>query len=116
MTGKASLHLMNNLNQRISAGQKFKGMKPNTRYKVSFFLKTEKLKGKNGAGAYLSMGRTQMALPSIRVTGTTAWHRRSFEVKTPSHITPETQCIFGIWIWNAEGEAWYDDVKITEIK
>lgn len=116
MTGTASLRLNNALNQRASAGQRFKGMKPNTKYRVSFFLKTQNLTGKTGAGAYLTMGQTHMPLPNIRITGTTDWHKRSFEIKTPAHVTPETQCVLGLWIWNAAGTAWYDDVSITEIK
>ena len=114
MTGTSSLRLTNVLNQRASAGQRFKGMKPNTRYRVSFFLKTRNLTGKTGAGAYLSMGPTQMPLPNIRITGTTDWYKRTFEIKTPAHVTPETQCVLGLWIWNAAGTAWYDDVSITE--
>ncbi len=116
MTGTASLHLMNTMNQRVSAGQKFKGMKPNTRYRLSFFLRTRNISGKLGAGAYLTLGKFQKACPNIRISGNTDWHRRTFEIKTPDYITPETPCVVGLWIWNAAGEAWYDDVSITEIK
>ena len=116
MDGEASLHLINTLNQRVSAGQKFKGMKPNTRYRLSFFLRTRGLKGKLGAGAYLSLGRHHIPCPQIRVSGDTDWHKRTFEFVTPSFITPDTPCVIGLWIWSAEGEAWYDDVVISEIK
>ena len=116
MTGRASLHLTNPLGQRISAGQKFKGVKPKTRYRLSFFMRTKGVTGKTGAGAYLSLGKWQFACPTVRVSGDTNWHRRSFEFVTPDYITPETQCVVGLWIWYAAGEAWYDDVSISEIK
>jgi hypothetical protein len=116
MSGKSSLHLMNKLNQRISAGQKFKGMKPNTRYRLSFFLKTRGLTGKLGAGAYISMGKKQLACPTVRISGDTSWHRRTFDLMTPDYITPDTECILGLWIWSAAGDAWYDDVSIVEVK
>lgn len=116
MTGTASLHLTNKLKQRISAGQKFKGMKPDTRYRLSFFMRTRNLTGPLGAGGYFSMGKKQFACPTIRVSGNTDWHKRTFEFKTPSYITPETDCVLGLWIWSAAGEAWYDEVSLTEIK
>lgn len=116
MTGTASLHLTNKLKQRISAGQKFKGMKPDTRYRLSFFMRTRNLTGPLGAGGYLSMGKKQFACPVVRVSGTTDWHKRTFEFKTPSYVTPETECVLGLWIWSAAGEAWYDEVSLTEIK
>ena len=116
MTGSASLHLTNKLNQRVSAGQKFKGMKPDTRYRLSFFMRTRNLTGPVGAGGYLSMGKKQFACPTVRVTGNTDWHKRTFEFKTPSYVTPETDCVVGLWIWSSAGEAWYDEVSLTEIK
>ena len=116
MTGRSSLHLTNKLNARISAGQKFKGIKPNTRYRLSYFLKTAGLTGRTGAGAYLSLGRKEMALPTNRVIGDTNWHRQTFEFTAPSYVTPETPCVLGLWIWHAEGEAWYDNVSLCEIK
>ena len=116
MTGTASLHLTNKLNQRVSAGQKFKGMKPDTRYRLSFFMRTRNLTGPVGAGGYMSIGKKQFACPAVRVTGNTDWHKRTFEFKTPSFVTPETNCVVGLWIWSAAGEAWYDEVSLTEIK
>lgn len=116
MTGKTSLHLINKHNERISAGQRFKGIKPNTKYRLSYFLKTAGLTGRTGAGAYLSMGKKQMAFPTNRITGDTNWHKQTFEFTAPSYVTPETVCIVSLWIWHAEGEAWFDNVSLCEIK
>lgn len=116
MNGTRALCLTNTAKHNIAAGQQFKGVKPNTRYRLSFFLRTRGLKNHGGAGAFLNLGKRQFAYPGIRVTGDTDWHQRIFEFKTASDMTPETECRIGLWIWNAEGKAWYDNVSITEIK
>ena len=116
INGTASLHFINKNGQRVSAGQTFYGLKPNTKYRLSYFIKTKNISGKDGAGAYLTVGKKHMACPITRVSGTTGWHRRSFDFTTAKNVTPQTKCIIGIWIWFAGGEAWYDDVSITEVK
>ena len=116
MTGNASLHLMNKMDKRVSAGQKFKGMKPNTLYRFSFLMKTKGITGRIGAGAYLTIGKKHYACPNVRVVGDTSWHRRSFDIRTTEDITPDTQGIVGLWIWSAQGDVWYDDVSIREVK
>ncbi len=116
LTGTSSLHLMNPEGARVSAGQVIKGMKPGTRYRLSYFLRTKDLKGRTGAGAYLSLGKKQFAFPNIRITGTTSWHKRTFDFETPKDLTPKDKCILGLWIWHAGGDAWYDHVSIVEVK
>ena len=116
MNGTASLRLTNWNKHNIAAGQKFKGLKPNTRYRLSFFLRTRDLKGAGGAGAYLTIGGRNFSFPGIRITGDSDWHQRNFDFKTASDVTPATECQLGLWIWNCAGQAWYDKVSITEIK
>ena len=119
MNGTRGLCITNWDKHNIAAGQKFKGMKPNTRYRLSFFLRTDisdKAAAGTGAGAFLNIGASQFAFPDIRITGKTDWHQQSFEFKTPANITPQTECNIGLWIWKAEGRAWYDNVSLVEIK
>ena len=116
LTGTASIRLMNPAGQRVSAGQRFTGLEAGKKYRLSYFLRTKDLKGKNGAGAYLSIGTRQMACPNIRVTGTTSWHRRTFDFTAGKDVKPDTKCVIGLWIWTAVGEAWYDNVSICEVK
>ena len=100
----------------MSAGFKLPGMKPSTRYRLSYFLRTEKLTGRGGAGAFIYFNKTEgRAFPRIRVTGTTPWHRESFEFVTPAATGGGRSPVLGLWIWNADGEAWFDNVEIAEL-
>ena len=117
--GTRALCLTNWNKHNIAASQKFKGLKPDTRYKLTYFLRTGNIKtGSNsvGAGAYLSIGGRNYAFPAIRVTGSSDWHRRVFEFKTASDVTPATEASISLWIWGVEGRAWFDNVSLTEVK
>ena len=116
ISGGRSLHYRNVKDMRMSAGFKLPAMKPSTRYRLSYFLKTEKLTGRGGAGAFIYFNKTVgTAFPRIQVTGTTPWHRESFEFVTPAKTGDGRPPVLGLWIWNAGGEAWFDNVEIVEL-
>ena len=48
----------------------------------------------------------------IRYIGTNPWFRECVDFTTP----PETgdRVAVGLWIWDAAGEAWFDDVRLEE--
>ena len=116
ISGGRSLHYKNVEGQRMSAGFKLPAMKPSTRYRLSYFLKTEKLTGRSGAGAFIYFNKSEgRGFPRIQVTGTTPWHRESFEFVTPAKTGEGRPAVLGLWIWNAGGEAWFDDVEIVEL-
>ena len=100
----------------MSAGFKLPAMKPSTRYRLSYFLKTEKLTGRSGAGAFIYFNKSAgSGFPRVQVRGTTPWHRESFEFVTPAKTGEGRPPVLGLWIWNAEGEAWFDNVEIVEL-
>ncbi|MBQ4329462.1 MAG: DUF4838 domain-containing protein [Lentisphaeria bacterium] len=118
MDGFRALCLTNWNKHNIAASQKIKGLKPNTKYRLSYFLRTKGIKnGANaGAGAFFNCGGRQYAFPEIRVTGDTDWHRMVFEFKTASDVTASTEAALSLWIWGVEGKAWFDSVSLTEVK
>ena len=93
------------------------GLKPNTRYRISYYLKTKDLVGKVGAGAWIYFSNKGAApLPRNRILGTNPWHRVCVEFKTPADTGKDYVPPLGLWIWNAKGTAWFDEVRIDEVK
>ena len=116
ITAGQSMHFKNVKEMRMSFGFSLPEMKPNTKYQLTYFLKTKNLTGNRGAGMYLYFNKNKgIALPRIRELGTTPWHRISLEFTTPADTGQDREARLGMWIWNAEGEAWFDHVEITEV-
>ena len=112
--GGQSPHVVNVTGQSYHIAQKFSGMEPNKKYRVSYYLRLKDVEpGSSGVGGYLVIGQHQMALPRTRITGTTAWHPQSFIITTAPDVTPETPCSFAVWNWRHKGEFWLDHVEIV---
>ena len=100
-----------------SAGCRMPGLKPNTKYRISYYLKTKDLVGKVGAGAWIYFHHSVgMPLPRNRILGTNPWHRVCVEFKTPANTGKDYVPPLGLWIWNAKGTAWFDEIRIDEVK
>lgn len=114
--GGQSLHLTNKAGKRMSAGQKLPLLKPNQRYRFSYSLRTLNLTGQQGAGAYIYFDKTNgRGYPTVPISGTNSWHKQTFEFTSPASTGSDSEPILGLWIWQAEGEAWYDDINLEEI-
>ena len=126
ISGGQSLYYRNSAGKQLSAGFKLPGIKPKTKYRLSFYVKTRDIKGGrkfSGAGSYLSFlgGKGSRGFPSPRLLGTHPWHRLTFVFTTPAEIDKsqiDTKGVpsIGLWIWFAEGEVWFDKVELTELK
>ena len=121
ITGGKSLYFKNVSGMSISCGWQFPNMKPNTKYRLSYFLKTRNIvppKGKKGgAGSFIYFNKVNgRQLPQGYVTGTNNWHRVSCEFKTPADTGKGRTPILGLWNWFASGEAWFDCLRLEEIK
>ena len=69
MTGGKSLHLKNVRGKRMSAGQKIPALEPDTKYRLSYFIKTENLQSPGGAGHSFTLRKTRerhFRAPSLR--------------------------------------------------
>ena len=119
ISGGASLYMKNVDGKRIAAGFKVPGMKPDTRYRLSYFIRTKdiKFKDKSGAGAYITFydDTPGKGYPRVRLTGTSPWHRLSFEFTTSKDTGKNRTPVLGLWIWNVAGEVWFDNVELIEL-
>jgi len=117
VSGGKSLHFKNGKGLKLSASQRIEKMQPDTNYRFSYFVRTKDLKPPGGAGAFIYFsGNNGAAYPDPRVTGTHPWHKLTFDIKTPPDTGKGIKPIVGIWIWDAAGEAWFDNVTIEEIR
>ena len=117
MTGGKSLHLKNVRGKRMSAGQKIPALEPDTKYRLSYFIKTENLQSPGGAGAFLYFTKVKgKAFPGTQLAGTHPWHRLTFEFVTPPDTGKDAVPVLGLWIWNAQGDAWFDDVRLEKVR
>ena len=126
ISGGQSLYYKNAAGKMLSAGFRLPGLKPKTKYRLSFYIRTQGIKGSRkdaGAGTYLSFlgGKGNRGFPSPRLIGTHPWHRLTFDFTTPAEIDKsqlETKGLpsIGLWFWFAEGEVWFDKVELTELK
>jgi len=101
--------------KRIDLQFKTQGMKPGKRYCISFFLRTENLKGW-GLSSSLYCGKDKSVKLNERpVTGTNPWHRLSFDITAPEHfVNPDPVVVIGC---NATtGKFWIDEVRVDEIR
>ena len=95
-------------------------LKPNTRYRLSCFLKLKDVapRQKSG-GVYLEMNNGQANWAesnkgSKRFSGTTEWVYHEMEFETSAEISPKA--FFCLRILNASGEAWFDGVRLEEVE
>ena len=96
-------------------------LKPNTRYRVSYFLKLKDVKkhGPPHTGVHMAFsdGMTETRFPSgSALDGTIDWIHQSFEVKTGGDVEKLKKGLVCLRLMDASGTVWLDDVQITEIK
>ena len=116
IAGGRSLLLRSLSGKSINAVQFLPGLKPGKTYRLSYFLRTQDVKG-TGAGAYISLGKNYgFALPRRRITGTRDWSREIHIFKTPEQFPPDFTPSVGLWLWDGTGEAWFDCVRVEEVK
>lgn len=103
---------------RSDTHQFIKGYKPNTRYRISFAMKTENIKpvrsGTSGACIKIQDKNGHQIWVPKPVIGTTGWIRYSQEFTSADKIYPNVG--MSVWIYNGTGKAWFDDFVIEEIK
>ena len=118
VSGGRSLRIQNQGLLNNLASCRIPAMKPNRKYRLSFFLKTEKLTGSLGAGAWIYFAKgSGLALPRVRISGDNPWHRLTFDFTSPAD-TGEKGFIptLGLWVWKAQGTAWFDQITLQEVE
>ena len=88
-------------------------VKPNTRYRLSGWIKTEDLDAGSGNGALFNVHNIQ-PLKTPAVKGTSDWTKVEIDFDSGENAVVQVNCLFGGW-GRSTGKAWYDDVKIEEM-
>ncbi|HAK97667.1 MAG TPA: hypothetical protein DCM87_22430, partial [Planctomycetes bacterium] len=81
---------------------------PHTFYRLSGWIKTEKIRG--ATGALLNIQNMQ-AVRTRAVAGTSDWTRVETVFRSGDATELEINCLFGGW-GESTGQAWYDDVAL----
>jgi hypothetical protein len=105
--GSGDLHVMQNL----------KKLKPDTKYHLTFFIKTEDVVGTGRfAGAVVNMYTSKNEwFPLCPYVGTVPWAKQGFYFKTNAKTNADGRSYIRLRLLNATGKAWFDDVKLREI-
>ncbi|MGI9518403.1 MAG: DUF1553 domain-containing protein [Pirellulaceae bacterium] len=89
------------------------GLKPNTRYRLSAWIKTENIAA-GGYGAQLNLHELQHEGKSPPLKGTNDWQEVVSEFNSGQHESLLVNLLFGGW-GRATGTAWFDDVRLVEL-
>lgn len=119
--GMNSLRLVSRGNRSgiVSSSQSLPGMKPNTRYRLSFFIKYAGLvPAGNAAGACVNINDGgNRWFPFPRLHGSSNWSYHSMEFtshpKTGEKYIPYISCSI---VFCEKGTAWFDGITLEEIK
>ena len=88
-------------------------VEPHTIYRLSGWIRTEKVQVKTGRGVQLAL----MPMNYVRtqpVTGTSDWTRVEAVFNSAANDTLSVHCLFGGW-GQATGRAWFDDLRLEKI-
>lgn len=102
----------------ISILQYLPELRPNTKYQLSFFLKTENvvLKKRDWAGVCVNIWDDKNRwFPANFYTGTIPWSKQGFTFETGPGSNIKTKSYIRLCVLNASGTAWFDDLKLVEV-
>lgn len=121
-TGENTLHVRavdNKAYLTMMLNRKPHTLKPNTRYRLSCFVKANGVVPLGKGGIYLEINNgiknwAESGHPDRRFSGTTDWAYQEMEFKTIGEIIPKA--FICLRIFNASGEAWFDGVRLEELE
>ena len=92
-------------------------LKPDTKYRLSFYMKTEDvIPSKSGGGCVrLTVLGEVRFYPGQQIIGTRDWFRQTFDIVTPAKPKESITYVAPSLI-NASGTVWFDDVRLEEIE
>ncbi|MFA7230371.1 MAG: DUF4838 domain-containing protein [Victivallaceae bacterium] len=117
INGGQSLKLTNQTG-KISIMQLLPEMKPDTKYRLTCYVKTEDIKplGKNSGVCLNVFSDKNHFFPKNWYSGTMPWEKCSAEFTSGKNSNIKGKAYLRLYIINASGTAWFDDVKISEVK
>ena len=117
VTGTRSLKLNLDKPDCLNAQNRVLNLKPNTKYRLSFYMKTKDVIPLKGGGGCvrLSMLDEVSFHPRQRIIGTRDWFRQTFDIVTPAKMKGVITYVAPSII-EATGTVWFDDVRLEEIR
>ena len=117
--GGQSLKLVNSAQaKRICVTQYLPQLKPNTKYLLTFYIKTKDLKSQGGrhAGAVVNLwDEKNRWYPQNWFIGSMPWSKQGFEFITGPETNKKVKSYIRLFIIGATGTVWFDDVRLREI-
>lgn len=104
--------------KEVMVSQFLPGLKPNTKYHLTFFVKTDNVEacGRDG-GAVVNIFTTRNEwFPRNRYSGTTPWTKQGFYFTTEADVNKEKKSYIRLRLKNSKGTVWFDDIKLREVK
>jgi len=89
-------------------------VRPQTRYRLSGWVKTKDLVPGTGKGALFNIHELQAEGLPPPVTGTSDWRRLEIEFSSGALSRLTVNCLYGGW-GRSKGEAWWDEVELLEV-
>lgn len=104
----------------IALRQELPFLKPNTKYKVSFFMKLENVERKektSGATLNIYSDRNHWCPAKFQV-GTQPWtqYEAEFTSGPNTNTNAKKPAYMLLYLMNASGKVWFDDVRLVEVK
>ena len=114
ITGGDALLLKGSPRERANAYQYLQGLKPDTEYEVTFFLRMEKVKGSFSFRFDFGKGNN-FTYPGykVRLGDSCPWTVISKKVRTPKE-TDSKKSYIRFTLTSPEGCAWVDDISVIE--
>ena len=107
--------------KNFHAFQELPKMKPNTKYRISYFLKTENVtpvqsSGRPGVTVNIWSSGNHF-FPSAAWTGTHDWIFESYEFTSgpKTNLTPDNRAYIMLWLGGASGTVWFDGIRLEEV-
>ena len=102
----------------MSAVQYLPELKPNTKYLLTFYIKTENLSPQSrGGGTAINMNDGgNRWYPKNLFLGSIPWTKQGFTFITGSETNKERPSYMRLRIFRASGTVWFDDVRLRELK
>ena len=115
ITGGDAILLKSDKKIRAQAVQYMQGLKPDTTYQVTFFLRMEKVKGSFGFRFDFGNGEC-FSYPAYqtRLGDSCPWTVISKTIRTPKDLSRKRKSYIRFTLTSPEGSAWVDDVKVVE--